>query len=167
MLPTGKRSARKIIGMIPEHAKVIVEYGPGTGPISQAIVREGKLNDDGMLILIEKSPKMAAYLRRKFLGDPRIRVFCDSAENVGNILRQCDATHADCILASIPFSVIPDAVRTSIMRATRDALGHDGVFIVFLYKKRVGKYLRETFSDVMEESYFKRASPLRVFVARA
>jgi len=152
--------------MIPDSAQTIVEYGPGTGPVSQAIVEEGKLEDNGMLILIEKSPKMAAYLRRKFRFEPRVKIFCDSAENVTQILQECGRTHADRILASIPFSAIPEPVRGTIMRTTREVLERDGIFIVFLYRKCVGTYLRETFGDVTEKSYLKEASPLRVFVAR-
>ncbi|MBM3230768.1 methyltransferase domain-containing protein [Candidatus Peregrinibacteria bacterium] len=148
VLPTGKRSAKAVAAQIPAGVRTIVEYGPGTGPVTQAILTCGKLPPDGLLILIERSPEMAAFLEKKFAGDPRVQVFCDSAENVQKILVTCGVSRADCVLASIPFSVIPESVRSSILSNTKSVLTENGVFIVFLYRKSVEGQLQRAFPAV-------------------
>ena len=64
-------------------ARVIVEYGPGVGGITQEILR--RMRPDGALIAIEMNPDFVSYLRSA-IGDRRQtqpagrRIICATAE---------------------------------------------------------------------------------------
>ena len=49
-----------------DHAKIIVELGEGTGPITDQIVR--KLKSHTTLIVIERDADFAEILRKRFSG---------------------------------------------------------------------------------------------------
>ncbi|MEN1729711.1 MAG: rRNA adenine N-6-methyltransferase family protein [Pseudomonadota bacterium] len=51
---------------IPDKQGVVVEFGPGTGNVTDSIVRKG--HDPKDLILIENDPIFCAHLRSKFPG---------------------------------------------------------------------------------------------------
>ena len=51
--------------------RVVVEYGPGTGPFTRALL--DRLSPDSRLVLIESNPEFAASLDR--LRDPRVRLY--------------------------------------------------------------------------------------------
>jgi phospholipid N-methyltransferase len=112
---------------------VIVEYGPGTGVLAEALLTSGRLSSDSLLILIETNEEFVSHLRST-LKDPRVSVFHTSAEHVCDVLAQCGERGADYIFSSIPLTLMPDSTVTDILRATNRALTTDGRFIVFLVR---------------------------------
>ncbi|MDO8648374.1 MAG: SAM-dependent methyltransferase [Candidatus Peregrinibacteria bacterium] len=166
VIPTSQIAVKRVIDLIDGSQKrVIVEYGPGTGVLMKQLLKKGKLTDDSEVILIEKTPEFADMLRQN-IHDPRVKVFCDSAENVKEILQQCGHTHADYILSSIPFSIFSEDLRNSILENTRDVLSDDGTFIVYLFRLRVRDYLKEYFLSVHTDRELRNIPPLYIFQAR-
>src|SRR6202048_1996362 len=113
-------SARFLIKQLLEpvdwaQARVIVEYGPGVGSITQEVLR--RMRPDAILIAIETNPEFVSFLRSS-TKDARLHVVEASAESVDEILRQHGHEKANYIISGIPFSTIPAPVRERILRKT-------------------------------------------------
>lgn len=160
--PTARHGVQEICKRVRKGSRVLVEYGPGTGPISSALLEH--IPNDGKLVLIERNPDLSSLLREK-LRDPRVHVFCDSAENVQQILERCGEERADCVVSGIPFSHIPHDTKRSIMDSTKSILGDDGSFLVYQVDPRVRRYLREAFEHVQTLFIIRNIPPLFLFEA--
>jgi phospholipid N-methyltransferase len=138
-------------------ARVIVEYGPGSGVITAELLR--RMRSDAVLIAIEMNPDFVSYLSSAFT-DKRLRVIEGSAVSVDEILRRCGHMRADYIISGIPFSTIPAPLRERILHKTRDMLEPSGAFLVYQFSTRVLRDLKRTFGYVA-----RRFEPLNVLPA--
>ena len=138
-------------------ARVIVEYGPGVGGITQEVLR--RMRSDAALIAIEMNPDFVSYLRNS-ITDKRLQVVEGSAVAVDEILRRFGYTQADYIISGIPFSTIPAPLRERILRKTRDLLEPGGAFLVYQFSTRVLQDLKRIFGYVG-----RRFEPLNVLPA--
>jgi phospholipid N-methyltransferase len=149
---------------------VIVEYGPGCRPdLAKHLLQRADLSLDSKIILIEQDPKFASALEeeRDRLGDPRLKVSCNSAERVRDVLREEGEEAADILLSSIPITIFPADVRNRILTNSHAALREDGEFIVFLFLKKIREYLEEYFTSVTEHPrVWLNFPPLRIFTAK-
>src|SRR5215510_12861521 len=65
VMPCGKLLARTLAGQADtETVGPIIELGPGTGPVTEALVEHGV--DPARLILLEFNPRFCALLRARF-----------------------------------------------------------------------------------------------------
>jgi len=138
-------------------ARVIVEYGPGVGVITEEILR--RMRSDAILIAIEMNPDFVTHLRSA-LPDERLQVVEGSAEAVGEVLERFGRGKANYIISGIPFSTIPAAVRERILRNTSEALAPSGAFLVFQFSTRVLEDLQRVFHYVR-----RKFEPLNVLPA--
>jgi phospholipid N-methyltransferase len=138
-------------------ARVIVEYGPGSGVITAELLR--RMRSDAVLIAIEMNPDFVSYLSSAFT-DKRLRVIEGSAVSVDEILRRCGYMRADYIISGIPFSTIAAPLRERILNKTRDMLAPGGAFLVYQFSTRVLRDLKRTFGYVA-----RRFEPLNVLPA--
>lgn len=166
IVPTRAAVAHRIIARIRKRRpQVIVEYGPATGSLSEAMLRGGKLARGSALLLIEKSPEFIPYLTHT-MHDPRVRIFRRSAEDVLEILHECGLPKADYIFSGIPLSTMPCSVADRILRNTYDALGKDGVFVQYAFRPHAEVLLRKYFNNVTKTIELFNIPPLMVFEAR-
>jgi phospholipid N-methyltransferase len=85
-----------------EKARVIVEYGPGVGTITQEILK--RMRPDAELVAIELNEEFVTFLRNK-IADPRLHAVHASACEVRNVLlRELGQPRADYIVSGIPYS---------------------------------------------------------------
>ena len=161
-------SSRFLVDQLLRHvdwgaASLVVEYGPGVGTFTGAMLR--RMKPDARLIAIELNEEFA-----EFLGsgspDPRLRVVRGSALDVDVILREHGHAHADAIVSGIPFSTIGHDLRAQILRKTHAALGPDGRFLVYQFSRAVEPYLRQAFRTVEEEFVPMNILPARIFCCR-
>jgi len=140
-------------------AKVVVEYGPGTGPFTRALL--DRLSPESRLVLIEANPEFCAHLDR--YRDGRVRLHQAWAQEVLEIL---DGQKADVILSGIPFSRIPEREKSRILRDTRRALAPNGVFVAYQASPRLRAPLEGVFSSVRVTPEPFHIPPLFVLEAR-
>ena len=141
-------------------AAVVIEYGPGVGTFTDAMLR--RMRPDARLIAIELNEEFVEFLKSSY-PDPRLRVVRGSALDVDVILREQGRAHADAIVSGIPFSTIGHDLRMQILRKTRAALGPGGKFLVYQFSRAVEPYLRESFRTVEEEFVPFNILPARIF----
>jgi len=64
-------------------ARVVVEYGPGVGTITQEILK--RMRSDAVLAVIELNPQFVSFLQKR-IQDPRLRVIHGSASDAKQVL---------------------------------------------------------------------------------
>ncbi len=138
-------------------ARVIVEYGPGVGSITGEILKH--MRPDGHLIAIETNRDFVRFLASA-LPDPRLHLVQGSAAEVNGILERLGLAAASYIISGIPFSTMPEELRTDIVRKTRAALEPGGAFLVYQFSRRVLPDLQRTF-EVVDRGF----QPLNVLPA--
>jgi phosphatidylethanolamine/phosphatidyl-N-methylethanolamine N-methyltransferase len=80
--PSGRALARTMARYVdPDLPGPIVELGPGTGPVTQALLRRGV--SPSRLVLVEYEPKFCKLLERRF---PGVRVIEGDAYRLGRTL---------------------------------------------------------------------------------
>ncbi|MEW6733664.1 MAG: methyltransferase domain-containing protein [Acidobacteriota bacterium] len=110
------------------HARVVVEYGPGTGSVTRAIL--ARLGSQTAFFAIESNATMVSILRRRF---PGVEIVHDSAERVGHYLQQYKLDQADYIISSLPFSLLPSELRRAIIENSYQSLRTGGAFVAYQY----------------------------------
>jgi phospholipid N-methyltransferase len=147
-----------------KRARVLVEYGPGIGNITEEILK--RMSPDATLVVIELNGEFAEYLRQRTL-DPRLRVVQTSASHVREVLAELGLPQADYIISSLPFAAMPGSVRNHIMRETRNALRSQGVFVAYQYSRVLLPCLRSTFRSVEQGFQPLNIPPARIFSCTA
>lgn len=141
-------------------AHTIVEYGPGVGTFTTEILR--RLRPDGVLMVIETNAEFVRFLQSS-VRDPRLRVVHGSAADVGTLLEQHGLSGADYVISGIPFSTMPEEVRASILRTTRDVLQPNGAFLVYQFSAKVLPYLENVFGHVRRDAEVRNILPAKLF----
>jgi phospholipid N-methyltransferase len=162
VLPTSSFGVKKLCRRVdPDRARVVVEYGPGTGPFTEHLLE--KMPPDSKLVLIETNLEFYKTLKR--IEDQRVHVFNDSAENVRNLLRDCGEERADYVISGIPFTLIKEPAKSRIIEDTRAILGENGRFLLYQHSGHMKKYLARHFRNVDTGRVILNIPPLFIFEA--
>lgn len=141
-------------------SKVIVEYGPGVGTISGEILK--RMRADAKLVVLEINKDFVRVLKRQF-SDPRLEVVARSAEDVQLVLSELGLGQADCIFSGIPFSIMSDESRRSVIRNTHAALRAGGSFLVYQFSARCRADLEKIFGPVHQQFEPRNILPAKLF----
>ena len=153
-----------------EGASVIVEFGPGTGPITRALIESKPPNSK--LIAVERNEEFVAMLRERH---PGLDVAHDCVQQLPKILAARGETAADRIVSGLPWGAFDESLQRDIMKAAHDCLTADGVFVTFAYLQgfalppawRFRKLLREMFSEVRQSDVvWRNVPPAFVYTCR-
>src|SRR5262249_56707833 len=127
--PSGRILARTMARYVePEVPGQVVELGPGTGPVTEALVEHGV--DPARLILVEFNPRFCALLRARF---PTATVLQGDAyrlrEMLAGLLRQPLAA----VVSGLPLFTKPLPIRLRLLRETLAVLRPAAHFGEFLF----------------------------------
>jgi len=143
-----------------DRTRVVVEFGPGVGTITREVLK--RMRPDALLLVIELNREFVDFLNTH-VRDPRLRIVHGSAIEVRNILAEHGIASADCIISSIPYSLIPETQRQEIVLESRQALQAQGSLLVFQYNRRLLPYLKSSFSSVKLDIHYLNILPALVF----
>lgn len=161
--PSSKHLIKQILSNVAlEDAKFLVEYGPGVGTVTDALLK--KLSPDGKIICFETNPKFCSLIKNN-IKDDRLVVINDSAENLAYHLKRLNMPNIDYAFSGIPFSLIEPKNKKEIIKTTRDKLREGGKFVVYQqYSTMLRKYLRIYFENIKTKFEFRNIPPSYVFV---
>lgn len=120
------RSMARVAGAAP--GRRIVELGPGTGPITTALLAAGVHAED--LLLIERDPAFAARLESGF---PRVPVAGADARQIARVAREHGFAGCHAVVSGLPLVAMPVAFQMRIAAGAFAVLAPDGVFVQFTY----------------------------------
>ncbi|BAK67025.1 putative methyltransferase [Sphingobium sp. SYK-6] len=163
-IPTSSIAIRALLDPVDwASARVVVEYGPGTGVFTRALL--ARLSPHARLIAIDTNPVFVNYLRDS-LKDERLTCVEGSAADVRKILADLGLEAANYIVSGLPFSTLPDGVGDEIMDATQRAIAPGGAFLVYQYSSFVLPYLKARFPRVDVDRVWRCIPPAQLFWAR-
>lgn len=159
--PSSRFTVKKICQKIDfSKDRVVVEFGPGSGVLVKAALK--KMTPGSRFIAIETNKKFADHL--KSLGDDRLIVANDMAQNVSEILGKNGISDVDYAISSIPFSYLKRKVRDDIVRATHDVLKPGGRFIIYQATWHSAGSLKRVFGDFEMDVEMRNIPPFFFFV---
>lgn len=127
--PSGKMLARTMASYVdPRLPGPIVELGPGTGPVTEALVRRGVAQD--RLVLIEFNPEFCTLLRRRF---PKATIIRGDAYDIGAALDGVVGEKAAATVSSLPLLTKPIDQRLTLLDAAHRLMHPGAPFIQFTY----------------------------------
>jgi len=139
-----------------EDAQVIVEWGPGTGVFTHAMIE--RMRPDARLFVFEINPLFLANLRRD-VADARVTIVDTSAADSMRVLREHGVASADVIVSGLPFTSLPQPVTHAILRAALDVLQPGGVFVTYQYSTLLRRTLQQYFPALRIAAFVLRNLP--------
>lgn len=145
-----------------DRARVIVELGAGDGVITRHIL--DRLHPEGKVIAFEVFDELCDDMRA--IGDPRLIVANDSAENIRYWLDQAGAELADHVVSAIPFAALPEVVGKAIVTAAKDNLRPGGQYNQVHYSLKTKGYYEAAFGQVDPRRVWANLPPAWVLYCR-
>ncbi len=127
--PSGRFLARamaKAVGPIGDG--LVVELGPGTGPVTRALIGHGV--DPERLVLVEYEAEFCRLLRQRF---PGVRVVQGDAFALRRTLAELADRPIRAVVSSLPLLNQPPARRTALVEDAFALMAPGGVFVQFSY----------------------------------
>jgi phosphatidylethanolamine/phosphatidyl-N-methylethanolamine N-methyltransferase len=127
--PSGRFLARamaRAVGSVGDG--LVVELGPGTGPVTRALIEEGVPAEQ--LVLVEYEAAFCRLLRERF---PHVRVLQGDAYALRRTLAEISGQPIRAIVSSLPLLNQPAARRVSLIEDAFTLMAPDGVFVQFTY----------------------------------
>lgn len=129
VLPSSRLLATALAGDLGlASSDLVVEYGPGTGPMTEVIAEQ--LGSGATYLGIERDQGFHARLTERF---PGLTFHLGSVEDVEQVLRDRDLPRPKIIISGLPFASLPGPVQHNVIEATRRVLRDDGEFRTFQY----------------------------------
>ena len=165
--PSGRFLARAMAAAVdPERPGPIVELGPGTGPVTDALIARGIAPE--RLVLVEFDPHFCKLLQRRY---PRATVIRGDAYALAETLRGVLDTPAATVVSSLPLRNQPERERLSLLRQAFEVLQPGGSFVQFTYGIASPMPLRHGHNPCFEAEVsapvWLNLPPARVWIYRA
>jgi phosphatidylethanolamine/phosphatidyl-N-methylethanolamine N-methyltransferase len=127
--PSGRFLARAMANYVdPGAGGPIIELGPGTGPVTEALLERGVAPE--RLILVEYDASFCKLLARRF---PKARIVQGDAYRLAETLGPVMKEEAACIVSSLPLLTRPERGRLNLLREAFELMLPEGAFIQFTY----------------------------------
>lgn len=127
--PSGKALARVMASYIdPRTRGQVVELGPGTGPVTDALVSSGI--EQERLVLVEYNPEFCQLLKRRF---PRATIVQGDAYDVGETLSGIVTEPCSGFVSSLPLFTKPLEQRFSLLSTAHEMMRPGAPFVQFTY----------------------------------
>ena len=127
--PSGKVLSRTMARAVdPTVPGPVVELGPGTGPVTQALIQRGIAQE--RLVLVEFDPDFCKLLGRRY---PRATIIQGDAYNLTRSLVPVLQDRAAAVVSSLPLLTKPEVQRLALLDEAFGLMNGDGVFVQFTY----------------------------------
>jgi phosphatidylethanolamine/phosphatidyl-N-methylethanolamine N-methyltransferase len=140
----------------------VLELGPGTGAVTQALIERGLRED--RLVAIENNPKLARLLHRRF---PRAHIITGDAWQLDVLLReQAEPIESvGAVISSLPLLNFPPAEADTLAEKIRAILEHGGKWVQYSYHLGNGHHKSATrFHRLASKIVWLNLPPARVSV---
>ena len=127
--PSSKQLARTMAQYVdPDATEPVIELGPGTGPITEALIEHGVA--ESRLVLVEFNPTFCQLLRERF---PLATVVQGDAYRLGETLAHYTRHGVSAIVSGLPLMTKPLRMRMRLLREALALLQPNAPFVQFTY----------------------------------
>lgn len=106
----------------------VIELGAGTGTVTRALLAAGVRRD--RLLIVERNPQMAEFLRRRF---PGARVIEGDAFRLKEVVPTEERGRVAAIVSGLPLLLIRESKRYALLKQAFELLGDGRPFVQFTY----------------------------------
>jgi phosphatidylethanolamine/phosphatidyl-N-methylethanolamine N-methyltransferase len=140
----------------------VIELGPGTGPVTEALVAQGI--DPARLVLVEFDPTFCRLLRKRY---PTATVVQGDAYNLGRLLAAQMREPASAVVSGLPLFTKPLRKRLRLLYEAFDLMAPGAPFVQFTYAaySPIPKKLDRVSAEASERVWVN-IPPARVWVYR-
>jgi phosphatidylethanolamine/phosphatidyl-N-methylethanolamine N-methyltransferase len=163
VMPSGRVLARTMAQYVDVDSQgPVVELGPGTGAITNALIEHGI--DQKRLVLVEYNPGFCALLRDRY---PQARVVQGDAYALRDSLWDVLSIPASAVVSGLPLVTKPMLTRLKLIRDAFMALAPGAPFVQFTYSVAppIPKSLPGVSTEASERIWMN-LPPARVWVYR-
>ena len=129
VMPSSRVLARAMARYVDPHSSgPVIELGPGTGPVTQALVRQGI--DPARLILVEFNPDFCRLLRARY---PAATVVQGDAYRLRRLLDSYVDEPAAAVVSGLPLVTKPLRTRLRLISDAMTLLADGAPFVQFTY----------------------------------
>src|SRR3984957_10614274 len=161
--PSGKVLARAMARYVdPNSSGPVVELGPGTGPVTEALVAAGV--SPSRLVLVEFNPSFCRILQSRY---PEATLVQGDAYSIRRLLETLLIEPAAAVVSGLPLVTKPIRERWRLIRDAFDLMVPGAPFVQFTYSvasplpKRLGGFTAEASKRI-----WMNLPPARVWVYR-
>lgn len=127
--PSSKALARTMASYVdPRGAGPVIELGPGTGPVTEALIRRGIAQE--RLVLVEYSPEFCELLKHRF---PKAMIVQGDAYDLKKTLPGLLEEPAAATVSSLPLFTKPMEQRLALLADAQHLMQPGAPFIQFTY----------------------------------
>ncbi len=131
-----------------ERSEVVMEYGPGVGIFTSAILR--RLRPDATLVAIEMNSEFVQFVGT-WVRDPRLVLVQGSAADADQMLAARGLPRANYIISCLPYAAMSPEDRDAILRTAHRVLRPGGAFISYHYTPAMLPSLQSIFGNVCRD----------------
>ena len=129
VMPSSKALARTMANYVdPQSTGPVIELGPGTGPVTEALVKRGI--DPKRLVLVEFNPDFCRLLRKRY---PAATVVQGDAYRLRRLLGTIMREPAAAVVSGLPLVTKPLRTRLRLISDAMALLAPGAPFIQFTY----------------------------------
>ena len=132
LVPSSRQLAAAMARWLPaDPDSYVLELGPGTGAVTQALLAHGLRED--RLVAIERNPKLALLLRQRF---PRAQIISGDAWQLDGLLhnRHEPITRVGAVISSLPLLNFPPEEAETLAHKIRAILEPQGTWVQYSYR---------------------------------
>lgn len=132
LVPSSRKLAAAMARWLPSDPEdYVLELGPGTGAVTQALLERGLRED--RLVAIERNPKLAHLLRERF---PRAHIIVGDAWQLDNLLRRHKEpiTSVGAVISSLPLLNFSIEQAEDLAQKIRAVLEPQGTWVQYSYR---------------------------------
>lgn len=159
--PSSRALGEKILEHVDfENSRLLVELGPGTGVFTDLIIE--RMASDAKLLVFELNDNFFDSLAER-IHDPRVQLIHDSAEFVNKYLSEEEQQKVDVVISSLPLTVFPEQLRTTVLDVAHKCLKDDGMYTQFQYTLHAKKLLEARYNKVRISFTMRNFPPAFVY----
>jgi phosphatidylethanolamine/phosphatidyl-N-methylethanolamine N-methyltransferase len=161
--PSGKALARTMADYVdPNSNGPIIELGPGTGPVTEALVARGI--DPARLVLVEFDPTFCRLLRKRY---PQATIVQGDAYRLRALLKSVLRNPAAAVVSGLPLFTKPLKMRLRLLQEAFGLMAAGAPFVQFTYAaySPIPRRLERVNSEASERIW-TNIPPARVWVYR-
>ncbi|NYD39513.1 methyltransferase domain-containing protein [Actinomycetospora corticicola] len=147
--PSGRALSDLLASVAPaDRASTVVELGPGTGVVSEALRR--RLPPEARHVAVELDRSMISLLHRNL---PWLEVIEGDAKHLQKLLADVGITAVDTIVSGLPWTLFSRDAQRGIMEQVNRVLVPGGVFTTFAYAHVMNLPTQRRFRELLQESF--------------
>ena len=132
VVPSSRQLAAAMAHWLPSDPdSYVLELGPGTGAVTQALLAHGLREE--RLVAIERNPKLAHLLRERF---PRAHIITGDAWHLDDLLRRRNARidRVGAVISSLPLLNFSPEEAETLAEKIRAVLEPQGTWVQYSYR---------------------------------